>query len=179
MLRVFPIAAPARFSDDFGYIRSEGAKPHAGIDIFADEGSPLVAVDAGQVRFGQDPIGGNIANLYAEDGTRYYYAHLYAFAGGGPRSVEAGEVIGYVGDTGNAQGGPPHVHFEEHPGNGAAVNPHAGLLAAAHSSAGSRSGGPSAGKVVLAIGLLGALAFAVGPTIDKAMKQAARSPRTS
>ena len=123
MARYFPVAAHAVNQNDFG-LRS--GRQHAGVDILANEGAPLVAVDAGEVRFGDDPLGGNIANLYADDGRHYYYAHLSAFAGNAPRRVEAGEVIGYVGTTGNARGRVPHLHFEVHPcprGQRCAVDP--------------------------------------------------------
>jgi peptidoglycan LD-endopeptidase LytH len=172
MIRVFPVIGPAHFSDDFGYMRPDGSVHHA-IDIMADEGEPLVAVDDGQVRFGSDPLGGNIANLYAQDGTRYYYAHLYAFAGTAPRMVTAGEVIGYVGSTGNAAGGPSHVHFAEYPGNGAPTNPHDALMRAPHAQPASSS--PSAGKVLLAIGLLGVIVYTLGPTLDSNIKRLARA----
>lgn len=172
MIRVFPIAGPARLSDDFGVVRPGGAVGHQGIDIFADEGTPAVAVDSGQVRFGTDPKGGNVANVYASDGTRYYYAHLSSFAGTAPRSVTAGETIGYVGSSGNAVGTAPHVHFEEHPGNGPAVNPHSGLLAA---SSRRSPGGASAAKTLLALGLLGVMIYTLGPIVDRSIKQAARA----
>ena len=130
MIRIFPVAAPASFSNDFNEGRS-GGRLHAGNDIFGERGAPLVAVDDGQLRSGRDPLGGNIVNLYATDGTRYYYAHLDAFTDGtatlleppAPRMVRAGEIVGFLGNTGNAANTPSHVHFEVHPGNGSAVNP--------------------------------------------------------
>jgi hypothetical protein len=74
-----------------------------------------------------EPLGGNVAYLVEPDRTRYVYSHLDAFEGQ-PRRVRAGEVIGYVGNTGNAASAPPHVHFEVHPQGGAAVNPYAELV---------------------------------------------------
>ena len=120
-LRIFPVAGDARFTNDWSFPRS-GSRSHLGNDLFAPEGTPLVAVDDGEIRFGTDPLGGNIANLYANDGARYYYAHLVGFEGT-RRRVRAGEVIGYLGKTGNTANTPPHVHFEVHPGGGEAVNP--------------------------------------------------------
>lgn len=134
-LRIFPVAGGARFTNDWAEPRS-GGRSHLGNDLFAIEGTPLLAVDNGEVRFGTDTLGGNVANLYATDGTKYYYAHLIGFAGpnggtgypGMRRVVRAGEVIGYLGRTGNAASTSPHVHFEVHPGNGAAVNPYPMLM---------------------------------------------------
>lgn len=121
-MHVFPVQGGARYSDDWHAPRSEG-RTHLGNDLFASEGTPLLAVEAGDVRFGTDPLGGNVANLKGlEDGTRYYYAHLSAFEGSN-RRVLAGEIIGYLGKTGNAATTLPHVHFEVHPGGGEAVNP--------------------------------------------------------
>lgn len=125
-LRIFPVAGGAGFTNDWAEPRS-GGRSHLGNDLFAPEGTPLLAVDDGEIRFGTDPLGGNIANLYANDGTRYYYAHLIGFEGG-RRMVRAGDVIGYLGRTGNAVGTSPHVHFEVHPGGGAAVNPYSPLM---------------------------------------------------
>lgn len=131
MIRVFPISLVGRpaFTDDFGVTGRTG-KPHQGIDIFADEGTPVLAVDAGALRFAEDPIGGHAFYLTTSDGVTYYGAHLSAYAGSSPRAVGAGDVIAYVGHTGNAATTPSHLHFESHPAGGAAVDPYAELRAA-------------------------------------------------
>ena len=67
-------------------------------------------------------LGGNQVKLFGDDGVSYYYTHLDRFGAKG--RVSAGTAVGYVGNTGNAAGGPTHVHFEVHPGGGAAVNPY-------------------------------------------------------
>jgi murein DD-endopeptidase MepM/ murein hydrolase activator NlpD len=107
------------FTDDYGDPRS-GGRSHAGTDIFAGTGTPVVAVKSGSVSFQREGAGGNAAYLSGSDGNTYYYAHLSSFAGG-PRSVTQGEVIGYVGQTGSATA--PHLHFEIRTGGGA-VNPY-------------------------------------------------------
>ena len=122
-IRVFPVLGGASIPNDFSLVTTANLRKHLGNDLLAPTGTPLLAVDNGTIRFGTDPLGGNVANLYADDGTRYYYAHLSRYEGVSGRRVRAGDVVGYIGTTGNAQGGPSHTHFEVHPGNGAAVNP--------------------------------------------------------
>jgi murein DD-endopeptidase MepM/ murein hydrolase activator NlpD len=127
---VFPVGAPHSFGDSFGAPRMMGteyAHAHQGTDIMAPMGTPVLACERGIVtKIGTDVLGGNKLWLKGESGTYYYYAHLSAFAEGlaNGQLVEAGRVIGYVGDTGNARGGAPHLHFEIHPDGGAAVNPY-------------------------------------------------------
>jgi murein DD-endopeptidase MepM/ murein hydrolase activator NlpD len=121
-LKVFPIAGGAVYWDDYNQDPSRG-RVHDGVDLLGAKGTPLLAVDDGNVRFGTDVKGGNVANLRTADGTRYYYAHLHAFEGSN-RAVKASDVIGYLGHTGNAQGTPNHLHFEIHPGGGEDVNPY-------------------------------------------------------
>jgi hypothetical protein len=114
-LRCFPVAAEGRpnFTDDWHKPRS-GGRVHEGTDIFAAEGTPLFAVDDGFVSFGESGLGGLLARLKANDGATYLYIHLSAFEGEN-RPVKMGDVIGYVGHTGNAATTPPHCHFEIHP----------------------------------------------------------------
>jgi len=96
----------------------------------------VLAVDAGSVTFGRGELPGVFAVLHAQDGARYFYGHLLAVEGD-PRPVKAGDVIGYVGDSGNAQGKPSHVHFEISPTGKDAdtVNPFPLLLAVPNSPA--------------------------------------------
>ncbi|HEX7167353.1 MAG TPA: peptidoglycan DD-metalloendopeptidase family protein [Acidimicrobiales bacterium] len=127
---VFPVGGPHSYSDTFGAPRMFGtafAHLHEGTDIFAAHGTPLLACERGVViKVGTDTLGGTKLWLVGASGTRYYYAHLSAFA---PdivenKVVQAGDVVGYVGNTGNAATTPAHLHFEVHPNGGAAVNPY-------------------------------------------------------
>lgn len=116
---VCPVAGPNAFGDTWGAPRSGGRK-HQGVDMMSPFGTPLVAVVAGSVTMKTNTLGGNVVWLTGLDGNKYYYAHLSSWAGTS-RSVAAGEVVGYVGATGNTSAN--HLHFEIHPGGGAAVNP--------------------------------------------------------
>ena len=124
---VFPVLGPCWFTDTWKAPRS-GGRQHEGVDIIAKSGTPIYAVTNGTITrvFLDRPgsLGGNAVRLTALDGTYFHYAHLSAFAEGAAlgATVVAGQVIGYVGSTGSSS--TPHLHFEYHPGGGAASNPY-------------------------------------------------------
>ena len=123
---VFPIRAATKFSDDWLFARP-GGRYHEGIDLFAAYGSPVVAVADGSLfRVGYNGLGGWRLWLRDAAGTTFYYAHLSSFAPAAKEgaSVARGTVIGFVGDSGDARGTSPHVHFEIHPGGGGPVRPY-------------------------------------------------------
>ncbi len=97
--------------------------------MLAPIGTPLQAVVSGFLTHNAHQVlGGITVSLIGDNGNRYYYGHLSGYEGL-PGRVEQGQVIGYVGDTGNAIG-VPHLHFEIHPNFGVAVNPTASVRAA-------------------------------------------------
>lgn len=104
---------------------------HHGTDIFAPRGTQVFAVDDGRVRKADDPKGGLVAYLTTADGTKYYYAHLEDFIGDAQRSVKAGDVIGTVGNSGNAAGKATHLHFQVSLPNVGTVDPYPLLQQAA------------------------------------------------
>ena len=126
-LGAFPVQGMCGFSDTWHAARS-GGRLHLGVDIIANTGKLLYAVADGTItkmyRDTPGSLAGNGLSLTMADGTYFFYAHLDTFAEGIDVGVEvtAGQVIGTVGDTGNA--GTPHLHFEIHPGGGAAINPY-------------------------------------------------------
>ena len=139
---VFPVLGRTQLTNSFGDPRGQGA--HEGEDIMAPRKAPAIAAEAGRVKFHTGSSrAGCMLYLYGDSGTQYLYIHLnndltmsndnggaciqgVAFARGlkdGQR-VLAGQPVGFVGDSGDANGISPHLHFEMHPGGGAAIAPY-------------------------------------------------------
>ena len=139
---VFPVYGPTGFGDTFGAPRATTIWHH-GQDLFAALGAPVLAVADGTVfSVGWNRVGGNRLWLRDRDGNEFYYAHLAAFsplAVDGGR-VHAGDVVGFVGNTGDAETTPYHLHFEIHPssllflGYDGVVNPYPYLQAWQHAA---------------------------------------------
>lgn len=114
-LKVFPVQGDYSYFNDYGAARGSGS--HQGNDIMADRGTPLVAVDDGviaKMSRTETGLGGIYVWLKRADGVQYYYAHMESIAEGlenGSR-ITVGQVVGTVGNTGDARGAPPHLHFE-------------------------------------------------------------------
>jgi murein DD-endopeptidase MepM/ murein hydrolase activator NlpD len=125
---ICPVQGPVAFTDTWGAARS-GGRAHKGVDMLSPMGTPTVAPVSGRVEHRGNSLGGLSWHLYGDDGDYYYGTHLSAYENVGAGHVAAGTVIGYVGDSGNAAG-TPHLHFEVHPGGGAAVNPYPYVRAA-------------------------------------------------
>lgn len=126
-LDVFPVQGQCWFGDTFQAPRG-GGRTHEGVDIIAAKGNLLYAVVSGTVSkmYYDYPgaLSGNGLRIAQDNGTYFTYLHLDSFAEGigvGTK-VKAGQVIGYVGNTGNSA--TPHLHFEIHPNGGAAINPY-------------------------------------------------------
>jgi peptidase M23-like protein len=147
---LFPVAGAATYTDDFGQAR--GALKHEGNDLMAAKKTPAIAVESGKVKFWTTSASaGCMLYLYGDSGTTYLYIHLnndvtlkndnrgkcvagMSYAKGlkdGAR-VTAGQQIGYVGDSGDANGIASHLHLEVHPNGGAAVDPFPYLQTAQH-----------------------------------------------
>src|SRR6478609_10319136 len=145
---VFPVVGKVQYIDDFGAPR--GGSPHQGNDLMAAKKSPAVAAEAGKVKYWTtSSSAGCMLYLYGESGTTYLYIHLNndvtmkndnrgkcvrgtAYTVKNGAKVAAGQQIGYVGDSGDANGGASHLHFEVHPGGGKAVSPYPYLQTAQH-----------------------------------------------
>jgi murein DD-endopeptidase MepM/ murein hydrolase activator NlpD len=122
-----PVGQPRAFTDDFGAPRP-GGRRHQGIDMMAPPGTPIYAAQSGRFEQNSNPLGGTGALVFADNGDYTYYAHMSAYAGvPNETHVGAGTMIGHVGDTGDAMS--YHLHFEYHPGGGAAVDPYRLLVA--------------------------------------------------
>lgn len=130
----FIVAGRATWSDTWGaprYGPGPRVRTHEGQDVFCDAGAPVLAVERGRVEFDQDDLGGRIARLRRADGGYWYYAHLGdwnldQFSSG--ERISRGEVLGFCGNSGNAQGTPPHVHFGLYSATGNSVDPLPSLL---------------------------------------------------
>ena len=111
-------------ADTWGAARSQG-RTHEGIDIFAPRGTPIQSTTQGIVsKVGNNNLGGRVVVVVGPGGAGHYYAHLEDYADISPNDwVNAGDIIGYVGDSGNAKGTPPHLHYGIYI-NGSAVNPY-------------------------------------------------------
>jgi hypothetical protein len=143
---IFPVVADVTYTSDFGAARGIGR--HQGNDIMAAKKSPAVAAEAGKVKYWTtSATAGCMLYLYGESGTTYLYIHLNndrtrgndnrgkcvrgtAYAVKDGAKVAAGQQIAYVGDSGDADGGHAHLHFEVHPADGKAVDPYPYLQAA-------------------------------------------------
>jgi len=140
---IFPVVGPVQYTDDFGAPRPGGVR-HEGNDIMAAKKSLAVAVENGTVKFGHNSAhAGCYLYLYGKSGAYYLYIHLnndvtmandnrgkcgpgmsYVKGLKNGQKVKAGEPIGYVGDSGDANGIHAHLHFEVHPHGGGAVDPY-------------------------------------------------------
>ena len=131
-LDVFPVTGEYTYSADFGAPRHQGT--HQGVDVMADRGTPLVAVvNATVLRLARSEtgLGGIYVWLKRADGTEYYYAHMNTVAEGLAEgsAVGAGQVVGTMGNTGDARYGAPHLHFEIRPAGGSPIDPYQHLVA--------------------------------------------------
>ncbi len=130
--------APGDLTDTYAARRS-GGRTHNALDIMAPRGTPALAVADGEVvRITRNRLGGNVLYLRSPDGAYdFYYAHLDGYADGLTvgQTVRQGDVLGFVGTTGNASRTAPHLHFQvlrlDARGRGTPVNPYRMLLGSA------------------------------------------------
>ena len=138
---IFPVIGPVQYTNDFGAPRWQGS--HQGNDIMAPKRSLAVAVEAGKVKLRSGGAAGCYLYLYGQSKTMYMYIHLnndltkgndnrgrcgpgvsYAKGLKDGQKVKAGQMLGYVGDSGDANGVASHLHFELHPRGGGAISPY-------------------------------------------------------
>jgi murein DD-endopeptidase MepM/ murein hydrolase activator NlpD len=122
----FPIAGPAHYSHDWLYPRyGPGFRFHLGCDVFAAYGTPIRAPVDGVATTATGGLGGLTVKVHMPDGTYFYLAHLSALVDGftNGMAVRTGDIVGYVGDSGNARGGAPHLHIGIYPRGGPPVDP--------------------------------------------------------
>ena len=125
---VCPVKGPVRIGQGWGAPRDGGRRRHQGIDLLAPAGTPLVAVTSGTItRLSNTDRGRGGISLWLRDarGTGYYYAHNHHNLVHLGQRVQAGQLLAQVGATGNARGGPPHLHLQIHPHGGRPVSPNA------------------------------------------------------
>ena len=129
--RPFIVKGPAAWTESWHAPRYAGGfHLHEGQDVLCRDGAPVLAATAGRVEFDVDTLGGRIARLFLPDGDYWYYAHLSDWnstVDSGSR-VELGDVIGYCGNSGDAVGGPTHVHFGHYLPSGQAVDTMSDLI---------------------------------------------------
>ena len=122
----FPVSGLANYSHDWWFPRyGPGWRLHQGTDIFGKYGAPVRAPVDGRVRIKNGGLGGLNVTVFQPDGTYWYLAHLSGVPSGlaDGATVKTGDVIGYVGTSGNAVGTPPHVHLQIHPQGGSPIDP--------------------------------------------------------
>ena len=122
----FPVAGAANYSHDWLFPRwGPGFRFHKGTDVFAPFGTPLRAPVEGIATSRVSELGGLSTKIHMPDGTYFYYAHLSALVEGfeNGMEVETGDIVGYIGDSGNARGGSPHLHIGVYPQGGEATDP--------------------------------------------------------
>lgn len=121
---------PSQVQDTWGAARSEGRK-HEGVDIFAKRGTPVLSTTSGIVsQIGHNNLGGQVIWILGPGLSRHYYAHLDAYAEQIREGdwIEAGDIIGYVGNSGNARSTPPHLHYGIYLAGQGAINPYPYLM---------------------------------------------------
>jgi hypothetical protein len=185
---VFPVLGDASYTDDFGDPRGQGG--HEGNDIMAPRRALALAAEAGTVKFHTTSArAGCMLYLNGKSGTQYLYIHLNNDLGAGNDNegacvpgvayakglrdggkVAAGEPVGFVGDSGDADGINPHLHFEVHPGGGGAANPFAHLRKARRLLFAAQTG------TTFTLALTGKVANAAGEDLQLAVDQVRQWP---